>query len=200
MANVAILIPAAGFSRRMAGGDKLLETIEGEPLLRRTARRALAVSRHVLVTLRADAPARLKALDGLSVRPVLVPDAASGLSASLRRGVAALDDDADAVLVLPADMPDLTAEDLETVLTAHGKGDPAWLVQATSEAGKPGHPVLFPKACFGEFATLHGDYGAREILARRRDQLVHVPLAGNRALTDLDTPDDWARWRTAKDR
>jgi CTP:molybdopterin cytidylyltransferase MocA len=41
--------------------------------------------------------------------------------------------------------------------------------------------------------ALEGDEGARGIL---RDGEIHpVPLPGQRALTDLDTPEEWEAWR-----
>jgi molybdenum cofactor cytidylyltransferase len=43
--------------------------------------------------------------------------------------------------------------------------------------------------------VLTGDTGAREVLKRHSDRVHLVPLKGDRALTDLDTPEDWAAWR-----
>ena len=41
MSNFPILILAAGQSRRMRGRDKLMEVVEGQPLIRRQAEMAL---------------------------------------------------------------------------------------------------------------------------------------------------------------
>lgn len=39
--TLAVILPAAGQAKRMRGGDKLLEEVDGEPLLRRLSRFAL---------------------------------------------------------------------------------------------------------------------------------------------------------------
>jgi CTP:molybdopterin cytidylyltransferase MocA len=49
----------------------------------------------------------------------------------------------------------------------------------------------------GELAEVRGDRGGRDLLARHADRLYRLALPGRRAVTDLDTPEDWARWRGA---
>ncbi|MFU8836625.1 MAG: NTP transferase domain-containing protein, partial [Roseovarius sp.] len=112
-----ILILAAGQSARMRGRDKLLEPVDGLPLLSAQARKSLAVTRDVFVALPAPGHLRLAALAGLAVTPLFIPDAASGMAASLRGGVAMLPA-FERVLILLADLPEITTEDLRTVILA----------------------------------------------------------------------------------
>jgi CTP:molybdopterin cytidylyltransferase MocA len=175
----------------MGGRDKLLEPVEDKPLLAVLAERALATGAEVFVCLPDPGHPRVQVLPS-GVTPVWVPDASEGMGASLRTGVMALPDDASAVLILPADMPDLTAEDLKTVWTAH---QPHAITRGTSASGQPGHPVIFPKDLFRELETLRGDEGAKSVLVRHRQRLELVALPGDHALTDLDTPEAWATWR-----
>ncbi len=194
MAGVTILIPAAGAASRMRGADKLLETVAGEALLRRQARIALATGARVLVTLPPDRPARLTALEGLAVERIVVPEAAEGMSASLRHGALAAVG-ASGLMILLADLPEIETDDLFTVIRAF-EGDPAApILRGASEAGVPGHPVLLPARLFGDLAALHGDEGARGVLAAHKGEVRLVPLPGDRAVIDLDTPEDWAAWR-----
>ncbi|MCC5974062.1 MAG: NTP transferase domain-containing protein, partial [Rubellimicrobium sp.] len=110
-----VLILAAGRSTRMRGRDKLVERIGDEPLLRRQARIALEVSDRVLVTLPAPDHPRAALLAGLPVSILTPPEAAEGLSGSLRAGVEALPA-CDRFLVLLADLPELTQVDLRKVM------------------------------------------------------------------------------------
>lgn len=196
--NLVILVLAAGRSRRMRGADKLIEPVEGTPLLVRICGRALESGHTVLVTLPVPPGARGAALGGLDVRRVAVPDADEGMAASIRRGVAALPAGTEAVMIVPADMPELTATDFAAL---GGRFDPARpaLLQAAGADGTPGHPVLFPRDCFPALAALSGDRGARDVLSANRERLVRVPLPGRHALTDLDTPEAWAAWRGARE-
>ena len=118
MQDIAILIPAAGTSSRMRGRDKLTEIVSGEPLLRRQAQTAMATGAHVCVTLPDYDHPRAGALAGLPVQLVGVPDADLGMSASLRRGVAMLPRGMKAVVVLPADMPEIDRA-LPVILVTH---------------------------------------------------------------------------------
>ena len=71
--------------------------------------------------------------------------------------------------------------------------DGASIIRATTEDGHPGHPVIFPAALLPEMAALRGDAGARDLLSRHPVRFLALP--GSRAVTDLDTPEDWAAWR-----
>jgi CTP:molybdopterin cytidylyltransferase MocA len=42
---------------------------------------------------------------------------------------------------------------------------------------------------------LTGDQGARQVLLRHADRLHSLALQGSRAVTDIDTPEDWQKWQ-----
>ncbi|MDA7424466.1 nucleotidyltransferase family protein [Thalassococcus lentus] len=196
MRDIAILIPAAGRSSRMRGQDKLLKDIDGVSLLRRSAERALSTQCHVVVTIPGWEHPRAEILAGLPVQIVEVPDASDGMSASIRRAVAALPKITRGLIILPADMPDITASDIESLIKGFDAELTPTVQQATSFDGTPGHPVLFPSDCFVSLRQLTGDEGARSVLKANRHRLRYVPLPGLNALTDLDTPEAWTRWQS----
>lgn len=195
MHPLTILIPAAGASRRMGGQDKLLRAVDGLAQLRRVALFALSTGQRVVVTLPPGATARRAALEGLDLTILEVSDCAEGMAASLRAG-ARVGADA-AMMILPADMPDITAEDLLRLLRRHGAAPGAILRGAAG--GQAGHPVLLPADLVPALARLTGDRGARDLVAAEGARVVLVPLAGTRAVQDLDTPQDWAAWEAARD-
>lgn len=193
----AILILAAGASSRMRGGDKLLEQVAGQPLLRVMLERAVAAAEGaVLCALPGPDHQRSACLGGLTVTPIFVSDAVEGMGASIRAGVAALPADATAVMILPADMPELTADDLRRMLTAQ-RDAPDAILRAVDCDGLQGHPVIFPADLFPTLGTCHGDTGARDVLRAHSERIVTVPLPDRHATTDLDTPEDWAAWRAS---
>jgi CTP:molybdopterin cytidylyltransferase MocA len=102
----------------------------------------------------------------------------------------------DGVMILPADMPEIDAPDMRALIDAFRAEPAIW--QATSEDGTPGHPVIFPADLLDEVAKVKGDRGARDVLAAHPDRIRRLALPGRRALLDLDTPEDWARWRAAR--
>ena len=195
--KVDILLLAGGRSSRMKGGDKTLETVRGVPLLRHLALECVAsfASRtHVIVA--PDKPNRIKAVDDLDLNIIHAHEAHLGMSASLRAGIDA-SQDADAVLILLADMPQITKDHLNALIHAWGRGSTG-IIRAASKKGKPGHPVLFSNRYFEALSALSGDKGAKEILHAHAHDVTVIPLEGDAALIDLDTPEAWAAWRTSQ--
>lgn len=191
-----IIILAAGGATRMRGRDKLLEMVDDVPLVRGQALKALALGRGpVLIALPAAPHPRYDALAGLDVQTVEVRDADEGMNASLRAAIAALPPQTRAAMVLLGDLPELTQDDLACVADAVDLDSPALIWRGATSRGAPGHPIVFKSDLFAALAGLSGDSGGREVVAAVQDRVMLIPLPGNRARLDLDTPEAWADWR-----
>ena len=103
---------------------------------------------------------------------VLAPDWAEGMGASLRAGLrAAVDTEADCVLVGLVDLPDVGADVVRRLLDRGRPGADA-LARAAYD-GVPGHPVLIGRDHWdGVLATARGDRGARDYLREHPPVLV----------------------------
>lgn len=190
-----IVVLAAGASARMRGRDKLLEDVDGMPLLRRSVLRALDTGCAVIVALPPAPHARYRALEGLDVLIVSVPDAAEGMNASLRAGLRAVPEGTQAVMVLLADMPEITTQDMNTVLQAVDPSSKMRIWRAVTQSGEAGHPVVFHRSLMPPLLALEGDQGGGAVAKAYRAQTVNIPLPDAHARTDLDTPEAWAAWR-----
>ena len=185
--GVAVLLLAAGRSRRMEGPNKLLATFDGVKLVRRMASVALAapgIGPVVVVTGHMEPEIRA-ALAGLPVEFAHNPDFAEGLSTSLKRGLSAVPPAAAGVLVMLADMPRVDARLLAAMLDAFRARNGPAIVMATHE-GKRGNPVLFSREFLPELALAQGDSGARHVIDRHPEAVVTVE-AGAAASLDVDT-------------
>lgn len=199
MNGLVIVIPAAGAAARMRGADKLLEPVDGQPLLVRQVEVALETGHAVRVTLPPDRPKRTAALTkvvskNLSIQKV--ESASEGISASIRAGVIwAETQEAQGLMILLADLPEIDAEDLRAMAAAFARA-PARVWRATDASGGPGHPVILPARLFDRLLEVRGDDGARAVI--EAEDVGHVRLPGRHATTDLDTPEDWAAWRASR--
>lgn len=193
--TVHILVLAAGASSRMRGRDKLLQSVKGRPILRVVAETALATGAPVLVTLPPAAEERRATVTGLPVRVVDIPDAAQGMSRSISRGLAAISDPGpeDGVMILPADMPGFSGKALADLISRF-RAEPELIWRGGTPDGRPGHPAIFPCDLWPDLAAISGDEGGRSVLKRHADRLRQVPLPGEMAVLDLDTPEDWAAY------
>lgn len=196
---VSVVVLAAGAARRMRGGDKLLEAIDGVPQIARAAQAALASrADEVVAVLGPGDDARRAALSGLGLRIVENRVAAEGMASSVRAGLGALDAQADAVILALADMPDIGPEHFDRLIAAFDPEEGRAICRAATERGAPGNPVLFGRRFFEPLARLEGDQGARAVLAEHADLVELVPTPGEAAAVDLDTPEAWAAWRAAR--
>ena len=194
--RIAALVLAAGQSSRMGARNKLLEQVDGQPLLLHAldaaegsrARPVLVVTGHAQMEV-----ARL--LEGREVRTVHNPVHQSGMASSLRAGLSGLPGDVDGVVVLLGDMPGVTADTVDRLIDAFDPEGGAAIV-AASAAGRRGNPVLLARRFFPEIREIEGDQGAKPILQAYPDQIRLVESED--AFTDLDTPEALDAYRTSK--
>ena len=191
-----ILILAAGRSARMGDRDKLLELVAGEPLLHRQARLALGASAKVFVALPALDHPRAAVISDLAVTLLPIPEATEGMGGTMRGAVRRLPDCA-AFMILLGDLAAIELADIEAVLAAATAHPDALIWRGVTEDGRHGHPIVFSSALRPEFEALTGDSGGEPIVSPRRAETVTVPIPGNRARLDLDTPEDWTAFRNA---
>ncbi|WP_293677988.1 nucleotidyltransferase family protein [uncultured Phenylobacterium sp.] len=185
----AALVLAAGSGSRFGGG-KLLAPYEGAPLLHAAlaAARAAPVASLTVVT-GADAAevgAAVRAFDP-AIRLVHAPDHAEGMSASLRAGVASLDDEVEAAFVFLGDMPRVPHGVLQPLRRAVEQGAAA---AAPVFEGRRGNPVVLSRSLFRDVAALSGDVGARPILQGLGPRLALVEAPHDGVLFDVDEPGD----------
>ena len=199
--RIAALLLAAGRSRRMGAVNKLLADVDGAPMARRVAETLIA-SKAVgppLVVTGHEADRVRAALAGLDATFVHNPDYADGLSASLRRGLAALtapgQEEWDGALVCLGDMPDVAAADIARLVAAF---DPAEgrAIAVPTWRGKRGNPVLWGARFFARMAAVSGDVGARHLIGENAEWVCDVPV-GEGVLRDIDTADVLAARRGA---
>ncbi|MFN3744625.1 MAG: NTP transferase domain-containing protein [Hyphomicrobiaceae bacterium] len=187
--RIASIVLAGGRSTRYGSRNKLLEKLDGVPLVMRAVRAALASrARPVIVVTGHEAAAVEQALAGLEVRIVQNPDFAEGLSTSLKAGIAALPGDVDGAIVSLGDMPRIEAQHLDRLIAAFSPKEGRGIVVPVHR-GKRGNPVLFARAYFPELLAIEGDTGARHIIASSTSDVAEVELATDAIFLDIDTPE-----------
>ncbi len=187
--RIAALVLAAGRSTRMGAVNKLIAEIGGKPLVRIAAEQALASRASPVIVVSGHEREKVEAaLDGLPVHLVYNPDYADGLGTSLKAGIAAVPDDADGAVVCLGDMPQVNAALIDRLIAAFDPEKGA-LVVVPSIAGRRGNPVLWARRFFPDLMQIQGDIGARHLIGAYGEAVAEVPVEGEAALTDVDTPE-----------
>ena len=193
------IVLAAGRSRRMGEPKAMLAA--GDETFLQHAVRALqegGCAYVVVVTGSLDGEAALRIAEdaaeldaGIAVNPAAQSEQAD----SLRIGLAALPPEALAAVVAPVDVPDVSGALVRAVIDAFIRtGAP---VALPAREGRHGHPVLFARRVFGELMQADLPQGARTVVHAHAAELAPVPV--DALPVDLDTPDDYRRWRAARD-
>jgi molybdenum cofactor cytidylyltransferase len=189
--RVAGVLLAAGASRRMgAGRNKMLLELEGESLVRRAARRALAAAlAPVVVVVGHEADRVRAALRDLPLEFAVNPDFAGPTSGSLHRGLNALGPEVDAAVVMLADMVHVSAETLAMLVAAARGTEVPLVVSRYGEVTAP--PLLFRRALFPELLAWTGEGCGKAVVQAHKSEAMYIDRPVS-LLADVDTPEDFA--------
>ncbi len=196
--RIGCIVLAAGRSSRMGANNKLLEQLDGLPIVRRTVEAVLASrATPVIVVTGHQAAAVGASIDGLDVKLVHNPDFAQGMSTSLKAGIQALPPHLDGAVVALADMPEIEPAHIDRMISAFAPKEGRTIVVPVFD-GSRGNPVLWSAEHFPAMCTLAGDMGARHIIQDNADGVVELDLGSEAVLTDVDTPEALAELRASR--
>ena len=198
--RIGAVVLAAGRSRRMGSVNKLLAQISGKPMVARVVDAVLAArARPVVVVVGHEAAQVQAALTGRDIRFVHNPEFADGISTSLKRGLRALPDGIDGALICLGDMPRVTPEQIDRLISAFDPSDGRAICVPTVQ-GKRGNPVLFARRFFEEMESVSGDVGARHLIGGSADLVCEVEMSDGGVLLDIDTPQALEEFRDGEHR
>ena len=193
MKNVTVVILAAGTSSRMGQSKQLLQ-VHGTSMIRRAVNTALASSsRGVVVVTGKDSAAIVNELADSRITVVHNPAYLLGIGSSLKlalKKVIAVYPDTDAVIVLVADQPMVTAAHLRKIIATF-EASGSQLI-ASSYSGTFGVPALFARKFFDAVLQVDDTEGAKKVLKKYESELLLLDFP--EGSIDLDTPEDLARF------
>lgn len=123
--------------------------------------------------------------------PVADQGQLSSLQAALSELETRLGAELDAVMVMPADAPLISAAAI-TRLLAVARTSEAQILRATY-AGQHGHPVMFKRPMFAELQAADPDVGARAVVRADPSRVQDVDAGDPGVTVDVDTPEDYRR-------
>lgn len=193
MSDVAIIILAAGLSRRL-GRPKQVLPLDGEPMVAHVGRRALRTNAaRIMAVVGGARDETMEALDGIVDEVILNECFREGQGTSIAAGVKYLDSTShllgscDAVLFLLGDQPGISPAVIDDVIEEWEQGGRIVMARYRD---RPGHPVLFDRAYWHELSKLRGDEGGRDVIDQHRADVVYIPVNAE-APMDVDTEADW---------
>lgn len=187
---IATIILAAGKSRRM-GQPKLLIEYQGKSLLKIAVDKALQVSDISYLVVGANKQ-YLNLIKDTDVVVIDNPDWNEGLASSLRLGIAALDKNIEAVLIILPDQPLVEIKHLKKLIEIFNKSDKSLVYSKYQET--LGVPAVIGRELFAQVLEIKGDKGARVLAVGNNYEWL-----GLEHYLDIDTPEDLSKLLKNKD-
>lgn len=183
------ILLAGGAGVRFGGGKLLAPLADGTPVGVAACRTLASVLPSPIAVVRPGDHELARLLDAAGARVVRCERAHEGMGASLACAVAA-SRDAGGWIVALADMPWVAPATIRAVADAIAGGAS---LAAPVHRGERGHPVGFAASHRDALLAMHGDEGARSILAHAGAALARIEVDDAGALRDVDRPADLSR-------
>jgi len=189
---IAALILAAGRSSRMGRPKALLRQIQsGRTFVSHLIRLSRGTDLSpILVIGRADDLALRSAVENEGGRFVVNADPDRGQLSSILTGLDVLPD-ADAVVVMPVDVPLVSTAVVAALVSA--AEEPGIQIARAMHGGRHGHPVVFRRAVFAELRSADERVGAKAVVRADPLRVRDVEVGDIGVTLDIDTPDDYLR-------
>lgn len=188
--NIAILLLAAGASRRMGQAKQLLKITPTQTLIAHTI--------GLIQTIPCQQSAVILGANAALIEPVIAtenipivhnPNWKKGMGTSVQYGlryVLQQTPDLEAVLLLVCDQPYLTRELLQELINTY-QYTQSPIIASKYENEQLGVPALLTKQFFPQLLALEEDRGARKIIQQHLHLVSTIPFP--KGSIDLDTPE-----------
>lgn len=187
-ARVAAVVLAAGSSTRM-GRNKLLLGLGGQTVVRRAVRAAIDAGLDRVVVVTGHEADRVRPqLEGLACQVIVNPDHEKGVGTSLHAGIRHAAEGADAVVVLLADMPFVSADMIRAVVLRHRETGARLVLSRYGDVQAP--PTLYARELFAEVLAEPDERCGKRIARRHAEEAAVAPWP-EAALRDIDVAEDY---------
>lgn len=183
--KAALILLAAGGSRRYGRENKLLAAVDGKPMYRHILDRLISLrDGENAVFVVTNTPQIQAFCDANEVPWSANPDWAEGISSSIRVGVQQAPA-AHAYVFFVADQPKLEGDTIRGFLTACRRADAE--LGCVAAEGRWGNPAWFGRNFVPDLSALEGDTGGKQILRKNAQKVLVFPVK-RQELEDIDTP------------
>ena len=193
MAGISAILTAAGESTRMGRPKPLLPWRDSTLVECQVEALVDAGASHVVVVLGHGAAVVTPYITHPSARYVNNADYRSGKATSVKAGLRAVPEDADAILLLAVDQP-RPAGIISKVIKAHVEASA--LITSPRFEGHGGHPLVFAASLRPELEAISEEReGIREVFKAHRGDVLELAIDDPVIRLDLNTPEEYERSR-----
>jgi len=190
---ISLVALAAGKSTRMKE-NKLLLKIDSETLIEHVIKAAKESSAdEVIVVLGYEAQKIKEKLAKLDCKLVVNENYMKGQSGSVKVGLSAVSSNAEAVMILPADVALIDPESINRVAEEYRKSRNRIVI--ASHQQQSGHPILIDRSLFPEVSEIGEEtQGLKAVINHHRSEIKYVEVGTVNVLIDIDTREEFDKY------
>ncbi len=184
--KIAFIIPAAGLSRRQSL-NKLIDNIDGKPVIQKTIETYLANKGDIFLITGHESEKVIQSLDRELLHQITVlhnPHYHTGLSSSVKIGIHHAKATCDYYGFGLGDKPFIQPETVDYLCGKIKKEKPLILIPTYKD--NVGHPTFFSISLYEEFGKIHGDSGGREIIKAHQGEVYYCSVNDPGIILDMD--------------
>ena len=188
------ILLAAGESKRFGDKNKLLEIINGRPIINHILDTLFEIFDHseLIVIVGHEHKLIKNLIFNKDIKILENKDYRKGIGTSIALGMNNLNADIDGVMVIPADMPYINSKDLVNLEKKFIEFNCVKVVMPEHNS-RIGNPVVLPRNYFNTLKSLKNDFGARSLI-RKKD--IITLKTGFGTIFDIDTKEELAKTKS----
>jgi molybdenum cofactor cytidylyltransferase len=189
---ISLIVLAAGKSTRMKQ-NKLLLKINDDTLIEHVVKHAKESNvDEVVVVLGYEASKIRERLAKIDCKLTVNENYMRGQSESVKAGLSTVSNNAEAVMILPADVGLIDPESINRVIEEYRRSRSKIVI--ASHQQQSGHPILLDKSLFPEASKINEDtQGLKAVINRYRAEIKYVEAGTDNVLIDIDTREGFNR-------
>ena len=185
--RIAGVILAAGGASRARTPKQLLDWF-GESIIRKVCKIALNSKLSKIIVVTGDVHQEIKdEISDLDIEIINNKNWGLGISISIKVGLKEVMSDCEAVMFILADLPQIPAELIDSIIDGYEKTLPPITLPIIGD--KRGNPVLFDNITYSELLVLKGDSGGRQLFSKFN--VKEISWDDIRLNLDIDTIEDY---------
>ena len=184
--SIGIVILAAGQGRRCGTNKLLAEDQSGEPLFMKSVKAAISSNaKPVFVVTGHDHEEIEEYLKNYDVNIVCNRSYETGIQSSITTGIRMIPSSCDGTILLPADMPNITAQDLNKLITKFDKNKEKLICVFTNK-GIKNNPVLWSKSLYSKAQIIPENANMRAVLIEHNDYIKNIEIKDEKKFLDIN--------------
>jgi molybdenum cofactor cytidylyltransferase len=182
---ISAIILAAGLSKRMKLGNKLLLEKNNVPIIKTTLERVAASKVNEVIVVLGKDPSLIKnKVNDKRVKCVTNIDYRNGISSSIKKGLKKVNKNNIGAMICLADMPLIKTGTYNQIINSYYQNNRKNIIPYFEHIR--GNPVLFDKLYFKDLMEIEGDEGARVLIKKHPEIFFNLTVLDQGIIKDID--------------